>query len=377
MDFKQNEQQALIENAVRSFILKEFPEDHIKELSLEKKYPIELDRKMAELGFFGICFPEQYGGSGFGATSVAIVIEEVSRYALDLGLSYGLNVFGGLSILNFGTEVQKNTYLPKMINGEISFSAGYYEPFSFTDMTKIKGNILEQGGKVVMRESVIFSEKRSPNKNFILLPLVLKDRAVVAIVPQVTLGEGEVLNTLGMNLLGMVKHIIKGIGLEKAQLIDGEGNVLGFMANLLKFINTMSCIGNMRHVVSQTIEYSKKRVQFGSPIGTFQSLQHLIVDAKIKADVSKLFGNWIAWLIENNNKIESIEKEVNMANCYVTQAFMEVVNTGMQVMGGYGYIIDNNMERYTRDARMTTYFVEDAFLQKKLIAKYVADEKNQ
>lgn len=374
MDFKLNEHQSLIKESVRSFILKEFPEDRVKELCLKREYPIEFDKKIAELGLLGICFPEKYGGSNFGTTEVAITIEELSKFSIDLGISYGLNILGGLTILHFGTDIQKKNYLPEMINAKISFSLGYYEPFlfNFNDLSKRNLNVSTLFNEdLVINGSAIYSENKDPDKNFILLPLKIENGLILKLLPQRLLGRGEVVHTLGRDLLGLVKFNIKDLKFSKDQIIisDNERKILSFLENMMKFINLMSCIGNMHTVISETISHAKTRVQFGVPIGTFQSLQHLISDAKVKVDASQLFGYWISWLIENNREIHSIEKEINMANCYITQSFIDAVNVGIQVMGGYGYIKEHNMERYIRDARMTTYFIEDTFLQKLLIAK--------
>jgi hypothetical protein len=280
-------------------------------------------------------------------------------------------MLGGLTILNFGTEIQKNNYLPKLIKGEVSFSLGYYEPFFFNGQFRGNGYISVNTGELVITTGTIYTEKREPGKNFVLFPLKLDEGIILVLLPQALLGGGEVLDTLGKDLLGLVKYSIKDINCSKSQIVinDRERNILSFMINTTKFINLMCCIGNMRTVINETIDYAKKRKQFGRPIGTFQSLQHLIVDAKMKADASELFGYWVASLIENHDGIVDMQKEINMANCYVTQSLIDVVNIGIQVMGGYGYIKENNMERYIRDSRFTTYFLEDGFLQKRIIAE--------
>ncbi len=376
MDLKLSEEQSILKETVRSFILKEFTKDYISQLCLNKEYPPEFDKRIAELGVFGISFPEKYNGSNLGPMEVAIVIEELSRYSIDLGISYGLNLLGGLTILNFGNEVQKNKYLPEIIKGDLSFSLGYYEPFLFNDLSKINGYLSINEGKLKITGNSIYSERRDPDKNLILFPLNTEEKLTFLILPQTLLGKGEILNTLGRDLLGIVKYSIKEINCGKEHLLNYYTNgekILNFLVNWMKFINFMSCIGNMETVITDTINYSKEREQFGRPIGTFQSLMHLIVDTKVKIDTSRLFGYWIAYLMAKaqNNSLSSngILKEINMANSYITQAFVDAANTGLQVMGGFGYTLETNMERYTRDARLTTYFIEDNFLQKLLIAE--------
>ncbi len=145
---KLSEEQSILKETVRSLILKEFTKDYISQLCLNKEYPPEFDKRIAELGLFGISFPEKYNGSNLGPIEVAIVIEELSRYSIDLGISYGLNLLGGLAILNFGNEAQKNKYLPEIIKGDLSFSLGYYGPFLFNDLSKINGYLFVNEGKL-------------------------------------------------------------------------------------------------------------------------------------------------------------------------------------------------------------------------------------
>jgi len=370
MDLEFNQEQSILKDTVRSFILREFPKDTVSQLCNKREYPSEFDKNLVELGLFGICFPGKYNGSNLGAIEVAIVLEELSRYSIDFGISYGLNLLGGLTILNFGTEIQKDKYLSEMIKGNLSFSIGYYEPFLFNDLSKINGSMSMIKGKQKISEIVIYSEKRDAKKNIILFPLYKEEKLTFVLLPQKILRGGDIRDILGRDLLGLMKHEIKDIECSEDQLLINGKEIFSFIVNWMKFINLMSCVGNMGTVIDETINYAKEREQFGRPIGSFQSLQHLIVDTKTEVDASRLSGYWLAWLIKKNNgNLATVIKEINMVNTYVTKAFVDAVNTGIQVMGGFGYTLETPMERYIRDARMTTYFVEDAFLQKMIVAE--------
>lgn len=370
MDLKLNNEQLILKDTIRSLVSKEFREERVTELYRKKEYPVEFDKKIAELGLFGICFPQAHNGSELGAIETAIVIEELSRFSVDFGLSFGLNVLGGLVILNFGTESQRSGFLPRLVKGDVSFSVGYNEPFLFSPANKKRVNVSIGGSTIKGKINEIYSERRDVDKNFVLIPLYKGRKQALIVLPQKLMGDPVSVDTLGRNLLGLVRYNHTNIsGLTDGFIIEHE-RLFQFITNWLKFINLMSCIGNMDNVINKTIQYSKEREQFGSPIGTFQSLQHLIVDAKTAVDASQLFGYWIAWLIDKYDfDLTKILKEVNMASTFVAQAFVRVVNTGMQVMGGYGYMVEGYMERYIRDARMAAYFPEEGFLQKISIAK--------
>lgn len=376
MDLKLNQDQLILKNTVRSFILKEFHDDYVRQLCVENKYPPEFDCKIGELGLFGLCFPERYGGADMGPIEVAIVIEQLSRFSIDFGMSYGLNLLGGLIILNFGTETQKNQLLPEMIKGNLSFSLGYYEQFLINDLNKINGLISIFDGILKTNVITFYSEKRNQDKNIILLPLRDKEEKLVfVLLPQNLMGEGETQDILGRDLLGLKKFTIEEMGCNEGQLLTKGEEIFDYTVNWMKFINTISCIGNMKTVINETIKYAKEREQFGKPIGTFQSLKHLIVDTKTMVDASRLFGYWLAWLImKNNGKLANLLKEINMANGFVTKSYVNATNCGMQVMGGFGYMSESKMERYSRDSGMTSYYVEDAFLQKMTVAQVLYEE---
>ena len=370
MNLTFNEEQSLLRDTIRSYIEKEFDEAHIGELCAKKEYPDQLDQGLVQLGVLGVCFPEEFGGADLGSVEVGIVIEELSCYSMDFGLSFGLNILGGLTILNFGTSEQQTDFLSKLTLGEVSFSAGYYEPFLFghNGDGKIKASF--ENDRLQIGSGKIYSERRASEKNHILLPVITEESPAILIVPQRLLGEGKNVDMLGRDMLGLAEFEVENLDrLEETILLEGE-TLLQFVSNWMKYTNVMSCVGNMKTVIEKTIRYSKERVQFGKPIGSFQSIQHMIVDAKVKGDASGLYGYWVASLLPCDKK-SVLTKEINMANCYVTKAFIDVVNTGLQVMGGYGYMKESHMERYIRDARMTSYYVADAMLQKDTIAEEI------
>ncbi len=374
VDLKLSEEQTMLKDMVRSFVQKEFGENHIGTLCAEKRYPQEFDQGLIELGLLGLCFPEKYNGSDLGALELGIVLQELARYSLDLGMSFGLNVLGGLTILAFGKDDQIAELIPELISGRLSFSCGYYEPFQFGTGTKRNPLGWAENGKLLIKNRTVYAERRKTDKNFVLLPLYRENGPALLVLSQEHLGKPETVETLGRDLLGLVKYHVESIDrLSDGLMIEGE-NVIDSTMNWLKFMNLMSCIGNMETVIENTIRYSKERIQFNKPIGTFQAIQHMIVDSKVKVVTSKLFGDWVAWLIDRSSFKTSglsLTTDINIANTYITKCFEETVNAGLQVMGGYGYMQESHMERYVRDARSTGYYVEDAFLQKERISDHL------
>lgn len=370
MDLKFNQEQLMIQDSVRSFIRRAYSEEAVQQMCLNEVDLSEFNKKLAELGYVGICLPENYDGEAFGPVEAGIVAEELARYSIDFGMSYGINVAVGMIVLKHGTQEQKDAFLPELIDGNRCAAVGCASPFLIGQAGKVANPDSAGDEKLVIKTDTVFCESRMPLKSWNLLPVQKENTQALAFIPSEKFEEGEIVPVLGRQLLGQIKYRPQEIVCDKAYVLEGDRGLLSDLMNWLKFFNVLSCVGNMKTVVSDTIEYAKAREQFGRPIGTFQSIQHLIVDAKIGLESALLYGRWLSWLLaKNEGDCFKITKEINMANIYVSQAYVDATNTGIQVMGGYGYMQEGHMERYARDARMTTYYMEDGFKQKNHIAK--------
>lgn len=369
MELKLEEEQQILKDAVKSLIQRDYSEPRVAQLGRQQDTLAEFHDQLVQLDISGICFPEQYGGVNLGPVEAAIVIEELSRYAVDLGMSFGLNVAVGSMILRYGGDHQKDRYLRGLISGEMTACIGYAEPFCLGDARTIRHHMLEKNGSLIIKTDLLYSERRELAKGLMLLPVKKEEDLVLALIPLTRLCGGQPVDTLGRELLGQIAYPPQEIPCDAQQLFGRGETMLTDVANWMKFVNTLSCIGNMKTVLEKTLQYAKEREQFGKPIGTFQAIQHMIVDAKIGLDGALLYGHWLAWLLEENQRDTlKMTREINLANLFVTEAFVNAVNTGMQVMGGFGYMKESHMERYARDARMTTFAIEDGFSQRRLIA---------
>ncbi|MBT8340303.1 MAG: acyl-CoA/acyl-ACP dehydrogenase [Desulfatitalea sp.] len=371
MDLTLTEEQTMLRDMVRSLMSKEYPEDRVQKLCAAKAYPAALDQKLTELGVMGICLPEQYGGAGLGFVEVALVVEALSHYTMDFAMSHGLNLLGGLAILAMGTDTQKNEILPKLIQGELTFSLGYAQPYLFNDPTHIRG-CLSEDGTVSPHDLSVYTERRHAENNIILVPFLSQERWVLGLVSQANLGDGRIQETMGRDLLGLTKIDMGHIHLAPDQILGQQEDAILFATNWMKFINAVAAAANMNTAMAQTVQYAKERKQFGRFIGTFQALAHLMVDTDVRVKASTLYGYWLAWLLDQGPMTmtsAAITQAINMANAYTTGAFVDTVNAGIQVMGGYGYMEEVSMARYARDARMTPYYLENQFLQKLTVAE--------
>jgi hypothetical protein len=374
MDVEFSQEQLMLKDTARVLIRKEFPEETIREMCMAGAGLAEFEAKLAALGVSGICFPERYGGEELKMTDVAVVIEALSRFSIDMGMACGVNLAGGIALLRYGTEAQRRTWLTKLISGKASACFGSSEPFAFGGIPPaIVKNASEATVEIHMKH--IYCENKDVRTGLLFLPVKMNGRTTLALIPLKALKSGQVVEMVGRKLLGLRMYPQQIIRCDKTQILNPQTALIPAVTNYLKFFNVMSIVGNMQTVVDKTIQYAKARKQFGQAIGTFQAIAHMIVDAKIGLDSSTLYGYWLAWQLEKQNSDASkLNSAVNMANMFVSQSFANAVNTAIQVMGGYGYMDESHIERYARDARMTTFYAEDSYAQKMMVADDFAFE---
>lgn len=368
MNIELSQEQLMLKDTARLLVRKEFNDEMIRAMIQSGDDLSLFESKLTNIGISGICFPERYGGEDLNIIDVAVVIEALSRYSIDMGMTCGINLTAGIAILRYGSEFQRKNWLTKLISGKASACFGSSEPFAFNRMQP--ATVKDVGkDEVEIRLPTVFCENKPPKTALLFLPVTVKGESTLAILPLKELEIGDSVATVGRKLLGQCRIPAQVIRSKQAQLLDPHPAMMQDVTNTLKFFNVMSIVGNMKTVVERTIEYAKAREQFGRPIGTFQSIAHLIVDAKIGLDSSILYGYWLAWLLaQQNGDSSAVSREANLANTFVSQSFIKAVNTAIQVMGGYGYMNESHMERYARDARMTTFYVQDSYAQKMAIA---------
>jgi alkylation response protein AidB-like acyl-CoA dehydrogenase len=156
MDFKFTEEQEILRKSVRDFMDKECPREYIRELDEKEEFPSGLYKKMAELGWFGLPFSEEYGGSNCGAVDFIIIGEELCRLSYEIGAGYGMPIFNALTLVHHGTEEQKKKYIPRVINGEIMWSICLTEPNAGSDVASLVTSAVPKGDEFIVNGQKVF-----------------------------------------------------------------------------------------------------------------------------------------------------------------------------------------------------------------------------
>jgi len=376
MNFGFTEEQNILRKSVRDFMEKECPTEYVRELDEKEQYPYEIYGKMAKLGWFGLPIPEEYGGSGLDAVDLVIVGEEMSRFSFEIAAGFGISIFCGLNILEHGSEEQKKFYIPRIIKNEIRLSIGITEPNAGSDAAALTTSAVLDGDNWVINGQKTFQTASDAKNNIICLYVrtdknVPKHRGIsLILVPNDTPGvEIRRIKTLGRKMLHTNEIFFEDVRVPRENLVGELNAGWKMLLSGLELERLYVCstyIGSSQTVVDMALEHAKQRVQFDRPIGTFQAIGHMLADMQTEVDAARLLVYRAAWM--HSQDIPCM-KEVSMAKLYGSEAYTRLSNQGMQIMGGYGYSMEYEMQRHFRDSRILTISAGSSQMQRTVIAR--------
>jgi len=376
MDFRFTEEQEILRNTVRRFLENECPREEVRRWDEEGIFPKDLYQKMADLGWFGLPFPERYGGSQCGVLDFMIVGEELARYSYEIAAGYGLCIFNALNIVEHGTEEQKEKYIPAVIKNKIRFAISITEPNAGSDAAALSSRAKLEGDSFVINGQKTFCSGANIENTIICMylrtdPDLPKHKGISLILVENNLKGMEIrpIPTLGRRILPACEIFMDNVEVPKDHLV-GEMNkgwkVLLSGLNFERLFTSAGYVGNAETVLNDALEHAKTREQFGRPIGSFQSIGHMLADMQTELDAARLLVYRAAWLMDQGLPCT---KEVSIAKLFGSEFLVKATNLGMQIMGGYGYCMEYDMQRYLRDARIVTVSAGSSQIQRNIIAR--------
>jgi alkylation response protein AidB-like acyl-CoA dehydrogenase len=378
MDFGFTEEQKLLRDSVRKLMDKHAPPEYIRRLERDQAYPYELYDEWIKAGILAMPFPESYGGLGGNAIDLAIVTEEIAYSSTDLSMALGGSMFCGLNLVRKATEEQKKYWLPKLLSGEIRMSISMSEPDAGSDIGAMRTTAVLDGNEWVINGQKLWATGAAAKNNVINL-YVKTDNKVhyrqgmsLFLVDKDTPGiELRKLDMLGRRCTGTYEMFLKDVRIPADRLVGGEAGLnkgFDFVLSGLQVERVVSAAGSCggaRAVVDLASSYAKERKQFGKPIGTFQAIAHMLADMETEVEAARSLMWRAAWMVASG---QNALKEITMAKLYCGETYAKVANMGMQVLGGYGYNKEFDMERHYRDARVATVAAGSSQIQRNLIA---------
>jgi alkylation response protein AidB-like acyl-CoA dehydrogenase len=369
-----DEQQDFV-RAIRDFCDRELSGGKLEQLTndFDDPHSEEIAAKMAELGWWGLCIDEEYGGSGGSFLDATLFLEEVARGQAPVG-AYGVTLIVVGALNKFGTEEQKQDLLGRVARGG-TLAIAMSEPDSGSDVASLKTTARLEDGEWVLDGSKMwcsYAHKAShtlivcrtdktdnPHEGMSMI-FVPHDAEGFTITPIKTLG-GEETNELHLDGVRVPESALLGTeGAGWTQLMAGLNNE--------RVILGASALGLAQRAFDDALAYSKERKQFGRAIGTFQAIQHKFAEMATDLAQCRLLVRWVARLTDEDPR-RMLPQEASMVKLSATELAKRCALEGVQIMGGYGYASEYPMERYLRGAVVTTIYGGTSEIQKNIIAK--------
>ena len=369
--FELNKSQKQIQKAVRSFSKGEFEKDLVLELDRTGIYPFELHRKAAELGFIGIHYPEEFSGGGLGFVEQALVAEELCAADSSFGITLTMAGYGAECILRFGTKELKEAFLPGIAEGRTVCGTAFTEPGNGYDIAKLACAAVKKNGKYCItgkKNGVV----NGMNAGFYIVLCQTDDSVGSSLfivegdlkgIMKETAGE-----RLSLNMMSTANITFDHVEVASSNLIGEPGKGYGYAQKFLsesRVLAAAQAVGVARGAYERAMVHIKGREQFNRPIGMFQAVRHKIADMATHVALARLVAYDAARAFDSGAGNAATASMAKMAAC---RAAMAVTDEAVQLLGGYGYMREYEVEHFYRDAKMIEVRDGNQYLHKDIIA---------
>jgi alkylation response protein AidB-like acyl-CoA dehydrogenase len=376
MDFELTDEQRLIRETARAFTDKEIV-PRARENDRNQHFDTELVAKIAQQGYLGAIVPTEYGGAGLDYLTYGVIVEEIGRG--DSSMRTVVSVQTSLvcsAIVRWGTEEQKQRYLPKLCSGEWLGCFGLTEPDTGSDAANQRTRAKQtESGWVIngakmwismgnhAKLAMIFAQT-DPGKGYRGLACFLVETdGNAGYQPQ------EIHGKMGLHGSDTAAISLSDCEVPQAAMLGEIGDGFKIAMTSLesgRYSVAAGCVGICQGCVDYSVAYAKERQQFGRPIASFQLVQAMLAEMKVKTDAARMLVYRAGYLKDTGQPNST---ETSIAKLYATESAVECANTAIQVLGGSGYVDDHPVERYFRDVRVTTLYEGTSQIQKLIIGR--------
>ncbi len=375
MDFELTDEQRLVRETAREFTDNEIA-PRARDNDRNEHFDLELVGKIAAQGYLGAIVPQQYGGAGLDYVTYGLIVEQVGRGCSSMRTVVSVQTSLVCSaILRWGTEEQKQHYLPKLCSGEWLGCFALTEPDTGSDAANQKTRARRSNGGWVINGSKMFISmgnhakvalvfvQTDPEKAHRGVACFLVDTDQEGFQPQ------EIHHKLGLRGSDTAEISLDDVETPQQSMLGEIGDGFKVAMSALdsgRYSVASGCVGICQGCLDSSVRYSKERVQFGRPIASFQLVQEMLTEIAVKTEAARMLV-WRAGYLKDTGKPNTTETSV--AKLYATESAIECANTAIQVHGGSGYVDDYPVERYLRDVRVTTLYEGTSQIQKLIIGR--------
>jgi acyl-CoA dehydrogenase len=376
VDLSLTSEQAAFRDTVRAFCDREITTEYVRACDRDHRPPTEAYQAMAKQGWLGLNIAETHGGSGAGATEVAILLEEVGKSFLDLAFwLFRALTWGGYAIGRDGTPEQRERFLPRIAAGDWSICFALTEPGSGSDAASITTTAVRDGDDYVINGQKVFTSGFRVSDYVLVVTRTSRgdDRhhgITNLLVDTTSPGlEARPLETLGHWPLGTTLLQFDDVRVPAANVLgtpdEGWRGLTAYL-NYERLSLAAARTGAAQSALRDALDYAKTREQFGRPIGKFQAVSHKLADMAVMVEVSKLLLLQYTWKFEQGI---STARDAAVVKLYTCEAYKQIADLGLQVLGGYGYTMEYDLQRHFRESRLGTIGAGTSEIQRNIIAK--------
>jgi alkylation response protein AidB-like acyl-CoA dehydrogenase len=351
MDFRLSDEQKDVQKAAREFAQGEFDPDLALELDERGEFPDSLWKKAAQLGFIGIHYPEELGGQGLGLFENLLVIEAFCRVDSGIGSALSTVDLGSEVILKFGSQGQKKQFLTPLTKGEKRLGVAFAESEDEKDLSSISTVSERKGEEYSLRGKKRFVLNASLADSFITLCKEPDEGWTTLIVERARDGiEVHPVEKMGLKMISFGDLLFNGARVSLANRVGGEGEGMSQVDHCYQAMGLRSAaqaLGTAQGALDRATQYAKQREQFGRTLSQFQAIRHKLADMAVNIEVAR----WLAYKSAteyDQGRIDPVFLSVTQLE--VGRRLVRVVDEAVQIFGGYGYMAEQTIEHYFRDA---------------------------
>jgi alkylation response protein AidB-like acyl-CoA dehydrogenase len=367
MDFSLSREQNDIKRAAREFARGELTQERAHRHELQHEFPRQLYRQAAELGFVGLDYPEQVGGGGLGVLENVLVIEELCKADSGIGLAIHLAFLPAKIVKIFGTPEQRQKYLGPLTRGEQIAAISLTEPDHGCDLTRMATTMVDQGDRVVLNGTKIFTTNAAYADFFVVLcqddPAAGPGRGMTTIMVDRSCSLGgeleisEIGHKMGLKMTSSGELVFKDLQVPKENILGERGRGL---LNVLEFLDqsrieiAAQSLGIAEGAFLKALAHAKGRRQFDQAIIDFQAIGHKLARMFSRLQAAKLSTYYAAWLCDQQAKkmAHVVPLFTSLVKHHVPETAKEILDDAITIFGGYGYFLEQDVERRYRDNRI-------------------------
>ena len=377
MDFSFSDEQNLMRETIRKFVETEIPRERAQEIDERDEFPHELLQKLCDLGFMGLNVPEEYGGMGGTVMDLMIFDEEISKRLPVLGWASGnIHLYGNEIIKTNGNDEQKRRFLPSLARGDLKFAYALTEPNAGSDAASIRTKAQFRDGYWVINGSKIFITGAGISDVVVTNARTAEDkfRGITDFLVE-TRSEGfsaKPIKDLGYRGSNTCEVHYDEVKVPPENILGGPDCLNHGWKQMMRLLNTerlllSACaLGIGQGAFEYALNYAKEREQFGRPIGQFQVIQHMLVEMATELEAARRLAYYAAW--RDMQGMDAV-KETSMSKYFCSEVAKKVCLQGVQILGGYGYTMEYDAQRYLRDVLVLSIGGGTTQIQKNIIGR--------